>query len=311
MSIERTVVILLLNWNGFDDTVACVKSIHELTYKQYVIVVVDNASQNSEGIRLKQLFPNIHLIQNETNRGFTGGNNVGLEWAKKEGYSYVWVLNNDTIVDKDALTYQMQQMDDKKVGAVGSKIKICGTDLIWSKGLYLFHLSLRPPRIYFFSNIGEGKLDNILEKPRDIENISGCSMLLNTEMASCFFADEFFTYCEDMDICHRIRKEGYAIRYEPRSIVYHKVSRSTGGEKFNPYTAYYSYRNKLLFLRRTFSFPFMSVLFGVYVACLLRDVARILLKHENKKDLLLAVGNGVKDGLLSCGGPATTPIELL
>ncbi|WP_373395654.1 glycosyltransferase [Algoriphagus halophilus] len=98
---EPSVAIVLVNWNGFEFTEACLQSLQHLKFPDYKIIVVDNASENQEGSRLKAAYPDIHLIQNEQNLGFTGGNNVGIRKALEDGYSHIMLLNNDTEVESD------------------------------------------------------------------------------------------------------------------------------------------------------------------------------------------------------------------
>jgi len=291
------VAIILLNWNGFEDTSECIKSLLQLSYNNYKVVVVDNKSDNEEGKRLKEYFPQIHLIQNEINRGFAGGNNDGIKWAKDNNFDLVWILNNDTVVDKDSLLFQVKHFDNKNVGCVGPKIKYYNSNKIWARGVHLLKLSLRPLRIYFFSNIGEGEDDNTKEENCDLQYISGCSIIMRNTIENIFFDEDFFAYCEDMELCHRIRQERYRLIYEPKSIVYHKGSQASGGQKLNKRTAYFSYRNKIIFLRKTCPFYKSILISPFYLACYLRDLTRIVLKYQEKRILAQALWNGFVDGI--------------
>src|SRR5664279_2479168 len=96
--------IILLNWNGWQDTIACVESCRKLSYPNFRILIVDNGStDNSEAI-LRERLPDIELLQTGANLGFAGGNNVGIRHALAQGADYVWLLNNDTVVDAEALS---------------------------------------------------------------------------------------------------------------------------------------------------------------------------------------------------------------
>ncbi len=301
MQNEPKVAIIILNWNGYKDTIMCIESLKKLGYSNYKIIIVDNFSKENEGSRIKEKFHDIHLIQNKNNNGFSKGNNIAIKWAKDNGYEYVWILNNDTIVDKDSLKYQVRHLKRKEVGAVGSKIKFFDSNKIWSRGLYLIKFQLFPPGLKFFSNIDEGKEDHYsnTETAKEVQYISGCSMLIKLSLNSIYFDEEYFCYCEDLDLCYRINKEGYKIIYEPLSIVFHKVSQSSGGEKFNPYTAYYNYRNKLIFLHKVYSKKITFLLFlPIYFLCLLKDFIKILCVYKNKKQLFKATFKGVKDGII-------------
>ena len=297
MGNDAKVAIIILNWNGFHDTVECLESLRGLDYYNFKIVLVDNGSDNNEGNRLKEMFPEIHLIKNRTNRGFAGGNNDGIKWSKENGFKYVWILNNDTVVEKDSLKCQISTFKQKRTGAVGSKIRIYGTGLIWSKGIYLIKFSVLPMMLKFFSNIDEGKRDNKQESTRAVKYVSGCSILLKTSLKNSLFDEGYFAYCEDMDLCRRIREEGYTILYEPRSVVYHKILRDHKGKKFSRFSAYYSYRNKLIFLNDIYPKYILVLALAIYFACFIRDFLRIALFYDNKKALFAAMLNGFGDGL--------------
>ncbi len=297
MQDEPRVAIILLNWNGFYDTIECIESLKRLDYVNYKIVVVDNASKNDEGPRIKERFQEVYLIQNKINLGFAGGNNVAIKWAKDNGYQYAWILNNDTIVDSSCLKYQISNFEDKRVGAVGSKIKFLNSNRIWSKGLYLIKFQLFPPKLKFFSNIDEGKEDCCREFAKEVKYISGCSILLRLSLNNVYFDEEYFCCCEDLDLCYRINKEGYKIIYEPRSEIWHKVSKSFGGDKFNAPTVYYNYRNKLIFLNKMYPKVIFILILSIYFLCFLRDIIKILFMYKYKKKLSKALLNGVRDGM--------------
>ncbi len=297
MKKAQRVAIIIINWNGFHDTIECLKSLKDLDYTNYQIILVDNASDNDEGDRIKEKFPEIHLIKNDVNEGFTGGNNVGIKWARQNNINYAWILNNDTVVEKESLKYQILHFEDDKTGAVGSKIKKYNTNLIWSKGIYLLKISFTSKPIKFFSNINEGKKDILSESEQELKYVSGCSILLRTDMENIFFDEAYFAYCEDMDLCYRIRKDGYKLIYEPRSIVYHKNAQSTGGKKFNRHSLYYSYRNKLFFLRKFYPCYILCLISPIYCVCFFRDLIRAVIFYDNKRVLLKAMVYGILDGL--------------
>ena len=102
---ERSLVyVLVLNWNGWQDTVKCVYSLMSLTYKDYKVVVLDDASSNDSVTRIREAHPEVTLIETSANLGIAGGNNVGIRYALDQGAEYIWLLNNDTIVDPHSLS---------------------------------------------------------------------------------------------------------------------------------------------------------------------------------------------------------------
>lgn len=105
MPIEAPLVaVILLNWNGWRDTVQCVESLRHLDYPRVLVIVVDNASADDSVKRIRAAFPNVTLIENHENLGYAGGTNVGIRYALDHGAAMCWLLNNDTIAPPEALT---------------------------------------------------------------------------------------------------------------------------------------------------------------------------------------------------------------
>src|SRR5690606_10813637 len=98
-----SVAIILLNWNGFDYTKACIESLRQITYPHWQVILVDNGSTDGSLEKLEALFPEAVFLASSENIGFTGGNNLGISYALEQGYPYILLLNNDTLVEKGFL----------------------------------------------------------------------------------------------------------------------------------------------------------------------------------------------------------------
>ena len=96
------VTIIILNWNKAEDTIECLNSLHELSYNNSSIIVIDNASTDNSVQKIKQKFPDIMLISNKSNLGFCEGNNIGMRYAFQSGAEYIFLLNNDAVIEKSA-----------------------------------------------------------------------------------------------------------------------------------------------------------------------------------------------------------------
>src|SRR6266568_5938037 len=121
--LDKLSYIIILNWHGWQCTIECVESCKKLSYLNFRILVVDNGSTDGSEAILRERFPDVELLQTGANLGFAGGNNVGIRYALEQGAEYVWLLNNDTTVDADALSALVRMAEgDTKIGMAGSKI---------------------------------------------------------------------------------------------------------------------------------------------------------------------------------------------
>lgn len=256
----KLVYIILLNWNGCQDTIECVESCRKLSYPNFRILIVDNGSKDGSEAILRERFLAIEFMQTGANLGFAGGNNVGIRHALEHGADYVWLLNNDTIVDAEALSALVQVAEgDKTVGMVGSKIVYHGnTLLLWYAGAVLD--PLRPHRLHHIGLREEdrGQYDKVCETGY----VTGCSLLARKEMAEKvgLLEDGLFLYFEDSDWNARAKKNGWKIMYAPASRVYHKISVSMGGAD-SPIMLYYTARNLLYFIKRNYPDKLLRVFF--------------------------------------------------
>lgn len=110
------VCIIILNWNNYHDTLTCLTSLAEMSYKNFKAVVVDNGSIN-DSLEILSKVSDIHLITNHRNLGFAGGNNVAIQYALAQNYDYVWLLNSDAVVEVDCLEKMVSEAEtDARIG---------------------------------------------------------------------------------------------------------------------------------------------------------------------------------------------------
>jgi GT2 family glycosyltransferase len=217
----KSVGIVLLNWNGWRDTVECLTSLEKLSYPNFRVVVVDNGSTDDSVSQIRQAFRDVAIIEAEKNLGFAGGCNLGIMRAVQEGAEYVWLLNNDTTVDTHALGAMVEMADaDATFGAVGSAIYSTAKSkrlLAWGGGYINFWLGRSR---HFLSSVPNDK----------IEFLTGASLLLRRgALESVGLLDEgFFMYWEDGDYCFRLRQAGWKLAVAGDSLVWHKEQGSVG-----------------------------------------------------------------------------------
>lgn len=255
------VSIILIDFNAHKDTIECLHSLSKIKSSNFKfnLIVVDNASKEMLEIPKNLQNSQLEVIRSEANKGFTGGNNLGIYYAvEKYNSDYVLLLNNDTTVDENFLNELIKSAEsEQKVGLVASKIYFSKSkefysdsydksdlgNVLWYAGgsidwnhLAAFHRGV--------DEIDRGQFDNQSES----EFATGCCVLVKREILEKVgtFDKRFFLYLEDVDWSVRITKSGYKIGFCPTSIVYHKNAGSTGGSGSKTHD-YYMTRNRLLF----------------------------------------------------------------
>lgn len=241
---ERPLVaIVVLSFNNYLDTCECVESLNNIDYPNYKIFIVDNCSTDGSPQRLKDRFPDHCFICNDRNSGFAGGNNIGIKLALGIEADFVWIINNDTVVKRDALEKMVARANlDPSIGIVASKIfYYCKPDMIHFAGgkIQKWKGSSR--------HIGMGEIDDgRFNAAKEMDFATGASMLARADMIKevGLMREDYFLYFEDTDWCLRAKEAGWKIVFEPEAHIWHKVNATTGNE--NPKIRYYVSRNRLI-----------------------------------------------------------------
>lgn len=243
---QPKVVIIILNWNGKENTNECLDSLRRVDYGNYGIIVVDNASTDGSEKFLKQNFPEITLIENKRNLGFGGGFNVGIKEAKKQNADYVLCMNNDVIVDKDILKELV------RVGELSTKTGgLCPMEydynqpnrIICAGGIIRFLKS----KVSGFGELDSGQFNKV----RETWLLTGPAMMLklNALLDVGLFDTSYFYGPEDKDIALRLTKKAYRLMFVPTAKLWHKMRGATGG-KITPLNVYFSVRNCISFVKK-------------------------------------------------------------
>lgn len=273
------VFIIVLNWNGWDDTKECLLSLRELTYSNYKIVLVDNGSSD-RSIELARIeFPEVKLIENGSNLGFAAGNNVAIQYALDHKADYIMLLNNDTIVDASFLEPLLSAFrDDQKVGFASPKI-------------YYYN---QPNVIWFFEGAIDWKIgwayhknpnqeDNLGLYQKTVETpvITGCCMLVAREVFEKIglLDPRFFLIYEDSDWSWRATSAGYKGVSVAESHIWHKVSASFRRDM--PVKGiFYFVRNNLFFIKKHAKQPIKTSL-RFFWHWVVKPTLREIRQHEN------------------------------
>jgi len=263
------VLIVVLNWNGLADTLACLESMRRLEYPAYEVLVVDNGSSDGSPAAIRERFPDVTLIETGENLGFAGGNNVGIRHALEIGADYVLLLNNDTEVSPDFLSRLVEAAEaDSQVGMAGPTIYYYDRpEVIWSAG---GEIDWRRgcTRMVGLDERDDGQFGGA---PREVDFITGCAVLVRaTALRQAGLLDErFFMYYEEVEWCVRTRRAGFRIVHVPQAHIWHKIAPSAQSD--SPRVHYYMTRNRLLFLKasRAGWQAWMHTLFAEYLRTLI------------------------------------------
>lgn len=218
--------------------------------------------------------PPLVLIRTGGNLGFAGGNNVGIRFAvRRAGAKYVWLLNNDTVVDPRALRRMVEEAEsDPKVAMVGSKLM----DYQEPNEIQTIGGGKVTPWRGLTEHIGSGERDEgQWEEPFDPDYITGASLLVSTAAIAEIgeMEESYFLYSEEVDWCLRARRRNFALRYSPGSVVWHKGGRSVGyGSSLHDY---HTVRSMLLLVRNFY--PHLVPITFVYSLgrCLAPKIVRL------------------------------------
>ncbi len=358
------VSVIILNWNGWQDTLECLESLQQLTYPNYQIIVVDNGSTddsvekivewckgkifvNTKTIStspdlkpieyvmynidtavnggevhkeaiIERLSPNRKLVLIKTceNLGFTGGNNIAIKYSLKNDYSYMWLLNNDTIVDSDALSKMVKFAENSvKTGMVGSKIlsyeRPDTVQMIGSnKTIWPLHKK-------------NNKDISLAKEHIQVKWLGGASLLVKKAIIEHIgmLDEKYFLYYEEKDWCIRAGHRGWKLYCILDSKVWHKGGASTGSERverifFGKKIArltwesflvptYYESRNGPYFTKK--NYPLYFIPYSIFRT--LHLIVQVILYDNYKVSRIMTILRGAWDGVIGKMGKTIDPLK--
>lgn len=279
-------------YNGFKDTCELIESlqrhIHSVSYE---IIVVDNASREDEAAKIRTLYPSVTAIRSNENKGFSGGNNIGIRVAKGK---YLFFINNDTYIESDKMDCLIKRLESRpEIGGVSPKIRFAFTPqhIQFAGFTPLSRITLRNHMLGF-----DCPDDGTYDTPHPTPYLHGAAMLIKREVIekAGLMPELFFLYYEELDWSTSMTRVGYELWYDPCCTVFHKESQSTG--QLSKLRTYYLTRNRLLYARRNLKGfeRIASVTYQITVAA-----GKNALTHALKRrfDLTAAIYRGVWSGL--------------
>lgn len=281
-------------YNGFKDTCELIESLQDKVHSvSYEIIVVDNASREDEASRISQLYPSVIAIRSNENRGFSGGNNVGIRAAKGK---YLFFINNDTYIESDHIDRLIERLESRpEVGGVSPKIRFAfpPRHIQFAGFTPLSRITLRN-NMEGFDCPDDGTFDTAHPTPY----LHGAAMMIKREVIekAGMMPEIFFLYYEELDWSTSMTRAGYELWYDPCCTIFHKESQSTG--KLSKLRTYYLTRNRLFYARRNLK-GFDRIVSVLYQSTVAAGKNMLVCAFKRRFDLVAATFNGVNAGLFS------------
>lgn len=246
-SVSPLVAIVIVNWNGFENTVECLESLKKLQYREHFVILVDNASSDQSEIKLRRRYPEHTLIQSGSNLGFAGGANLGIRDALARRADYVLLLNNDIKADSALLDELVKTSESESgIGITGGRIDYMSPPgKAWACGA-AFNVNTGCAK--HFSS--ERELERFVREAPWFLYVPGCVALLRRECIEDvgLLSEKYFHLAEDVEYCVRAQQRGWKVAIAAKAMVSHKSSASLG--RFSPLYNYYEQRNRLFVIKQ-------------------------------------------------------------
>lgn len=238
--------IVIVNYNGAKYQNECIESILKSTYKDYKIIIVDNASKD-DSMELLNKFDDDRIVKvySKENLGVAAGNNLGVIKAYEYGVDSILLLNNDTVLEENTIQLMVESMNSGN--DIVSPLIFFWQDKtkIWYAGGKFNRFKGQSYHDFFKEKYDKQKFVDYCDYAPT------CCLLIKKEVFDHvgFIDPIYFMYSDDTDFCIRCKLQGYKIKIAKEARMYHKVSLSTGGEE-SKLSVYYINRNRFYFLKR-------------------------------------------------------------
>jgi len=244
--VQPLIVVVILNTNRCADTLECLASLRQSSYPNVRTIVLDNHSTDGSVEAIQSAYPTVQIIRLTENQGYAGNNNVGIAAAIDQGAEWVFVLNEDTILHRDCLTFLTNVGEgSERIGIVGPMVYHHDEpQVIQSAGGQL-------NRYWNGSHYGQNEPDQgQFAYPRQVQWISGCGILVHRAVVEQvgMLDPRFFYYWEETEWCVRASKAGWQIVHVPQAKLWHKGVQVNYRPK--PSVTYYATRNRLLMMAK-------------------------------------------------------------
>ncbi|WP_246545481.1 glycosyltransferase family 2 protein [Pelotalea chapellei] len=289
------VFIIVLNWNGVAHTIECLESLSRLSYPDYEIIVVDNGSSDGSVETIRRAFPWVLLIENNQNFGYTGGNNVGMYHALQHGADYVWLLNNDTVVDPDVLGKLVAEAESSpEVGLISPLVRYYDDpEKVQYIGAYPDFANFEINPVTDPCQLDDPQMQRLLI-------LYGTALFVRKSVIEKigFLKARYFAYQEDFDYSLRALQAGFKTRVLMHAHILHKESQTSG--KRSPFHVFLMTRNVYFLWKDHLSGFRRMVMFWHYLSVMIGHLKYFY--DQEEKPIFNACLEGVWAALRGKGG---------
>ena len=208
------VFVIVLNYNGGELLRGCLRSVFQLDYPNFEVVLVDNASTDGSLEMAKESFSRAHIIRSDQNRGFSAGNNLGIRFALEKMTDFVFLLNPDALMEKNTLTHLIETAENNpQAGILSPVIFQDQSEKIWFAGGRIEWSKMRATHLQKITS----------ENHYQSEYLSGCAMLVRKDVFKKIglLDEDYFLYYEDTDFSFRASQSGFQLLVVPKTKVFH------------------------------------------------------------------------------------------
>jgi GT2 family glycosyltransferase len=255
--------VVIVNHNLKDSLRETLQSFRKVNYPGLQVVVSDNASTDGSREMVRQEFSEVHLLPHDPEKGYAKAAALGMEFLA-DNTKYIFSTSNDVIVEPEMIDVLVDYAErEPKAGVLGCKIYYFGKDLLWSAGGRFSPIFGRV-RHFGWNRPDAPRYNHI----RECDFVTGCGILVRSDVVKKvnYLNPELIFYCEDADLCYRVREQGYKIVYIPSARMWHKTSTTLA--KNRERQLHYSTRNSLYLIQwhRIGYYP-VSLLMYLFVVC--------------------------------------------
>jgi GT2 family glycosyltransferase len=285
------VSVCIVTYHARDVLRDCLSSLYQNTRLPFEVIVVDNGSEDGVGEMLRQEYPQVCMIQNDHNTGYTFPMNQALKAGRGQ---FLMQLNPDTIILPDAVDHLVAFMQaHPEVGISGPKVlnrdhtlqKPCrrGDPRPWAVFTYFFGLSTLFPRSRLFGQYLVSYIDENATHP--VAGVAGSCMLIRRQVVDQigYLDERFFAYQEDADYCYRTRQAGWQVYYVPQSQIIHYGG--LGGSRVEPYRSIYAWhRSYFIYYQKHLAKDYFFLFNWIYYLAMILKLLSALLVNFLRSD---------------------------